>query len=111
MNPANKTTYSAKIGLMHVSDYGFSAGPRAWTTMVNYSENASKNRIHMGLYEWMLIPESDVSSNSFMMYQSGGVDVDNTYFGYGVRPVFNLISSINYSGGSGTSSDPITLSD
>lgn len=64
----------------------------------------------MGLYEWMLI-QSDVSSNSFMMYQSGGVDVDNTYFGYGVRPVFNLISSINYSGGSGTSSDPITLSD
>lgn len=65
----------------------------------------------MRLYEWMLTLESDVSSNFFMMYQGGGVDVDNTDFGYGVCPVFNLISSINYSGGFGTSSDPITLSD
>ena len=27
----NATTYSAKVGLMYASDYGFAAAPSAWT--------------------------------------------------------------------------------
>ena len=53
----NATTYSAKIGLMYVSDYGFAASPEAWTlTMSSYNNTTATNNnwMYMGLYEWTI---------------------------------------------------------
>ena len=53
----NATTYSAKIGLMYVSDYGFAASPDAWTlTMSSYNNTTATNNnwMYMGLYEWTI---------------------------------------------------------
>ena len=109
----NKTEYSAKIGLMYVSDYGFAAAPSAWTTQLSsYNGEAIKNVnwMYMGLYEWTISRYADYSYNAFLVNYSGNVNdrgVGNLAFG--VRPVFNLSSSVNYVSGSGTAADPIVV--
>ena len=58
----NATTYSAKIGLMYVSDYGFAASPDAWTlTMSSYNNTTATNNnwMYMGLYEWTISRNAD----------------------------------------------------
>ena len=111
----NKTEYSAKIGLMYASDYGFAAAPSAWTTnLFDYDGAAIKsvNWMYMGLYEWTISRNADYSNYAFSVSNTGYVNYDNVgNFAYGVRPVFNLSSSVNYVSGSGTAADPIRLTD
>ena len=106
----NATTYSAKIGLMYVSDYGFAASPDAWTlTMSSYNNTTATNNnwMYMGLYEWTI---SRVAGNS---YDAFGVNhdgfVNHSVNLTGVRASFNLESSVSYVSGSGSMSDPIVI--
>ena len=109
----NATTYSAKIGLMYVSDYGFAASPDAWTlTMSSYNNTTATNNnwMYMGLYEWTISRFADVSDVAFLVYSDGFVsygDVVNDNFG--VRASFSLESSVSYVSGSGSMSDPIVI--
>ncbi len=104
----NATEYTAKIGLMYVSDYGFAADPSAWTTtLYNYDE--SVNWMYMGLPEWTISRRADYSNAVFYVHNSGLVSGDSVYYGYGVRPSFNLESSVTYKSGTGTQSDPIRI--
>ena len=109
----NATTYSAKVGLMYASDYGFAAAPSAWTTQLNsYNGEAIKNVnwMYMGLYEWTISRRADTSSIAFFVFNTGLVYYDRVgNLAYGVRPVFNLSSSVNYVSGSGTAADPIVV--
>ena len=109
----NKTEYSAKIGLMYASDYGFAAAPSAWTTnLYDYDGGAIKNVnwMYMGLFEWTISRTADDLHSMFDVYNAGGVLTGYAVVAYGVRPVFFLTLSVNYSSGSGTSSDPIRIS-
>ena len=64
----------------------------------------------MGLYEWTISRDADDSSNAFNVNNTGYVDSNNVgNDAYGVRPVFNLSSSVNYASGSGTAADPILV--
>ena len=112
----NATEYSAKIGLMYVSDYGFGADPSAWTTTlynydgsVNGSTIRSLNWMHMGYYEWTISRRAGSSSSAFRVYYDGRVDGYNVSSSYAVRPSFNLESSITYVSGSGSASDPMVI--
>ena len=112
----NATEYSAKIGLMYVSDYGFGADPSAWTTTlynydgsVNGSTIRSLNWMHMGYYEWTISRDADLSYDAFFVYDDGYVNDYRVYINNAVRPSFNLESSITYASGSGTQSDPIRI--
>ena len=61
-NNSSSTTYSAKIGLMYVSDYGYAASPANWTkTLNNYANNTNRNNnwMYMGLAEWTITRGSD----------------------------------------------------
>ena len=111
----NATEYSGKIGLMYASDYGFAAAPSAWTTQLSsYNGDAIKNVnwMYMGLVEWTISRIADDSSAAFYVYYDGHVDGRLVgYDAYGVRPVFNLSSSVKFSSGDGTSSNPIRLAD
>ena len=117
VNPSENTTYDAKIGLMYVSDYGFAASPSAWTTTLNnYDVNDAKgtsiktiNWMYMGYYDWMISRDSDNSSSAFYVISIGYVSNDFVSYGIGVRPSFNLSSSITYVSGSGSMSDPILI--
>ena len=115
--PAENTTYDAKIGLMYVSDYGFAASPSAWTTtLYNYDGNDAKgtsiktiNWMYMGYYDWMVSRTSDRSYNAFVVIYTGSVNGGNVRIARGVRPSFNLLSSITYVSGSGSAVDPILI--
>ena len=108
----NATTYSAKIGLMYVSDYGFAASPDAWTlTMSSYNNTTATNNnwMYMGLYEWTISRDADSSHFAFTVGNDGDVDDDVMDYSYGVRASFNLESSVSYVSGSGSMSDPIVI--
>ena len=114
----NATDYSAKVGLMYVSDYMYAAPQDKWT-LVGYNFNdASKdyraatsvNWMYMGLHEWTISRPADYSDGAFIVDPTGNVgnyDVGN--FAFGVRPVFYLTSSVNYASGSGSAADPIVV--
>ena len=115
--PAENTIYDAKIGLMYVTDYGFAASPSAWTTTLNnYDGNDAKgtsiktiNWMYMGYYDWMISRDYDSSYDAFYVYGSGFVNYDYVNHDFGVRPSFNLSSSITYVSGSGSAVDPILI--
>ena len=84
----NATTYSAKIGLMYVSDYGFAASPDAWTlTMSSYNNTTATNNnwMYMGLYEWTISRNAGYSDNAFSVGNDGNVDIDRVNYNNGVR--------------------------
>ena len=115
----NKTEFSAKIGLMYVSDYMYAAPQDKWTLVGNGSETAeadyrtatSVNWMYMGLLEWTISRNVDGSDYAFIVFYTGNVYYNNYVGGsaYGVRPVFSLTSSVNYASGSGTAADPILV--
>ena len=108
----NATTYSAKIGLMYVSDYGFAASPDAWTlTMSSYNNTTATNNnwMYMGLYEWTISRNADISDSAFSVDSVGDVYDDYVDGDLGVRASFNLESSVSYVSGSGSMSDPIVI--
>ena len=112
----NKTEYSAKIGLMYVSDYMYAAPQDKWTLVGNHSSGndyrtaTSVNWMYMGLHEWTISRYSDTSNNAFYVNNAGPVSFSNVGDdAFGVRPVFSLTSSVNYASGSGTAADPIRI--
>ena len=110
----NATTYSAKIGLMYASDYGFAASPSAWSTVLNkynLSNIISNNWMYMGLFEWTISRMSVFNSTAFYVYYSGFVyNIDGEVNrGKAVRASFNLESSVKYVSGIGSMSDPIRI--
>ena len=108
---ASITTHDAKIGLMYVSDYAFAADQSGWTTKLSsYKSNKSKDWLFLGYTEWTISRNSNTTASVF--YVNGGSgDVENIYVAnsYGVRPSFNLESTVAYVSGSGSMSDPIRV--
>ena len=117
VGPAENTTYDAKIVLMYISDYSFAASLSAWTkTLFNYNGNDENgtpiktiNWMYMGYSEWTISRESNYSYNAFYVLSDGYVYSIMVSNNYGVRPSFNLSSSITYKSGSGSMSDPILI--
>ena len=115
---ASSTTYDAKIGLMYVSDYYYGASPNAWTLVGYNSSDATKdyraatstNWLFLGSAEWTISRDSDYSNYAFYVYDDGYVNYKYVNdFSYGVRPSFNLESSVKYVSGSGSMSDPVRV--
>ena len=111
-----KTEYNAKIGLMYVSDYGYAASSTYWS-YPGYNDDATKdyrvattsNWIYMGLQEFTISRGANQTNLVFSISFDGSV-LGNGVSGHaGVRPVFNLESSVAYVSGSGTQSDPIRI--
>ena len=123
---ASSTTYEAKIGLMYVSDYYYSASPSAWT-LVGYNESdatkdyraaTSTNWLYLGSVEewseewsgeWTISRDSDFADCAFIVYSAGWVNSDSVLKTGAFRPSFNLDSSVKYVSGSGSMSDPVRV--
>ena len=113
---ASTTTYDAKIGLMYVSDYYYSASPSAWT-LVGYNSDYTKsyasakgeNWLYGGGWDWTISRTSDNSDNAFYVDSDGYVGYNYVDFDCGVRPSFSLLSSTTYVSGSGSMSDPVRI--
>ena len=113
---ASTTTYDAKIGLMYVSDYYYSASPSAWT-LVGYNSDYTKsyasakgeNWLYGGGWDWTISRDSGNSSRAFYVYGDGSVSSNYVDYNIGVRPSFSLLSSTTYVSGSGSMSDPVRI--
>ena len=114
---ASTTTYDAKIGLMYVSDYYYSASPSAWT-LVGYNSDYTKsyasakgeNWLYGGGWDWTISRNSVDSSIAFYVSRDGLVDISYVRNSVsGVRPSFSLLSSTTYVSGSGSMSDPVRI--
>lgn len=79
----NQTTIiNAKIGLIYISDYGFSASPSSWATILssyNNSNITAVNWMHMGLYEWTISRRSDYTPHSLSIHSDDRADVSDVY--------------------------------
>ena len=113
---ASTTTYDAKIGLMYVSDYYYSASPSAWT-LVGYNSDYTKsyasakgeNWLYGGGWDWTISRNSDYSDRAFLVSYRGNVNYRYVNSYGGVRPSFSLLSSTTYVSGSGSMSDPVRI--
>ena len=115
---ASSTTYDAKIGLMYVSDYYYSASPSDWTLVgynirdstKDYRAATGNNWMYMGYTEWTISRDSVSSNYAFTVFINGNVsNYVGTDSSIGVRPSFNLESSVKYVSGSGSKSNPIRI--
>ena len=114
---ASTTIIDKKIGLMYVSDYGFAASPSAWTkilgdydgTDANGTSIKTINWMYMGYNEWTISRHSDNTNSAFFVNSTGNVLGSNVRSDLGVRPSFNLESSVKYVSGSGSMSDPVRV--
>mgnify|MGYP006936113966 CR=1 FL=1 len=114
---ASTTTYDAKIGLMYVSDYYYSASPSAWT-LVGYNSDYTKsyasakgeNWLYGGGWDWTISRFSDYSYTALYVTSYGYVNYSIVHNSFnGVRPSFSLLSSTTYVSGSGSMSDPVRI--
>ena len=113
---ASTTTYDAKIGLMYVSDYYYSASPSAWT-LVGYNSDYTKsyasakgeNWLYGGGWDWTISRNSGNSNTAFFVSRDGYVYSNRVNGNNGVRPSFSLLSSTTYVSGSGSMSDPVRI--
>ena len=115
---ASSTTYGAKIGLMYVTDYYYSASPSAWTLVGYNKSDATKdysaaktiNWLYLGSKEWTISRVSDETFSAFIVDGRGHVFSYSVNFSnYAVRPSFNLDSTVTYVSGSGSMSDPVRI--
>ena len=110
-NSSSSITYSASIGLMYVSDYGFAASNSYWTTsLYDYDDAARNNWLRLGSNEWTITRYSGSSNIAFRIYSSGYVNETGTVnYSFAVRPTFYLNSDVQYESGSGTQTDPFRI--
>ena len=113
---ASTTTYDAKIGLMYVSDYYYSASPSAWTLVGNDSDatkdyrfSKGENWLYGGGWDWTISRNSGASDYASRVRHNGHVDYYYVNSHFGARPSFSLLSSTTYVSGSGSMSDPVRI--
>ena len=114
---ASGTIVDKKIGLMYVTDYYYSASPSAWILVGYNSSDATKdysaakttNWLYLGSSEWTISRYSNISLNAFTVNSTGYVHYNIVSDPTGVRPSFNLESSVKYVSGSGSMSDPVRV--
>lgn len=105
------TTYSAKIGLMYVNDYGYAAYPTAWTSdLWMYGDVTANNWLYSGLGEWTISRDASSTYNTHFIHDDGYVTNPGVhYYDYDARPAFYLNANVERASGTGTQSDPYRI--
>lgn len=104
LNTNENNLHNAKIGMMYVSDYAYSASKERWADYIATSK-----------YPWMFVGEEwtmlSVSDGGKIYIDNGSSfsRADSTNIAKISRPVFYLNSNILYDKGTGTSDNPIRL--
>ena len=118
------TYWVGKIGLMYPSDYGYATSGGTTTDrssclakeMYNwdsssYSDCKNNDYLYNSSYRWTITPLSSYSYGVFYVNTTGYVDGnDANYSNNSVSPVLYLKSTVQITGGEGTSENPFTLS-
>mgnify|MGYP004610193459 CR=1 FL=1 len=109
----NPNNLVGKLGLMYASDYGYAASDECKQTLNNYNNTTCKNNnwLFKSNNEWILPQSANDSGAVFYFYSGGGVSCNYRAGGwqFAVRPGLYLKSSVQITGGSGTSTEPYVL--
>ena len=118
------TYWIGKIGLMYPSDYGYATSGGTTTNRASclakeiYNWNSSsysdcKNNDYLynsSLYQWTLTPISSLSNGVFYLNATGRVNLNYAHYSnLSASPVLYLKSTVEITGGEGTSENPYTL--
>lgn len=115
LNPIENVLYEAKIGLPYMSDFFYTAEQKYWTELVrddinntnDYRKFEKELWINLGLIEWSITPDK---SNGQVIFQYKRVFSGTGAFdGRLIRPTFYLDTTVNYSSGDGSKSNPIRI--
>ena len=118
-------TWTGKVGLMYLSDYGYATSGgdttdrttclntslRSWDDS-SLSDCKNNDWLFNSSYQWTLSPNATRSNADFALYvdSGGNVGFNIASNSYAVRPVVYLTSNVKISSGSGSESDPFELS-
>ena len=104
-------TVSGKVGLMTASDYGY-ATSSSYHSVVMSNKNASRtseNWLGGQAYEWTSIQGVDYTVFALYIDDTGVLKEDNAHYGYAVRPVVYLDSSVYIISGDGSITNPYQI--
>ena len=117
------TTWTGKIGLMYLSDYGYATSGgtskdraaclakelRNWNSS-DFSDCKGNNYLlDTNNWQWTLAPHSAYAGDVFLVYADGGVGFDVAGNAYAVRPTLFLKSNTMVKSGTGEKNNPYTL--
>ena len=109
------TEWLGKIALMYVSDYMY-AGDLSKCSKDGYNWNTDQTNCrdtswlrNTSTAQWTLTPDSSGSNISFYVEASGYVNHLSLVFSCASHPVLYLASTVEITGGEGTSENPFTL--
>ena len=112
----HSTEWTGKIALMYPSDYMY-AGDLSKCSKDGYYWNTDQTNCrdtswlrNTSNYQWTLSPDSSDSSGVFLVGDSGLVGRYIVPLSSASRPVLYLSSTVEITGGDGTSENPFTLS-
>ena len=106
---------TAKVGLMHASDYGYSVKNSSCnhssTSLGSYSKTACGGSAWLlkNGFEWTLSPYSGYAAYVFYFHADADVSYNYAFGGYDARPVLYLNSNVYYLSGTGTITDPFQI--
>ena len=115
---SNPNSWTGKLGLMYLSDYGYASDVCKTKALYNSSSsndlracNTTNWLYNIKVNEWLLPQGASNSLYAFYVRSVGDAGYNGGVGGYqlAVRPVLYLTSSVQITGGNGTSSSPYTL--
>ena len=101
---STRSSVSGRVGLMNVSDYFYAGTENSNTTVQN-------NWLYVLGNEWTMSPYSGNLSDpaSFYISNNGSSGGAGNYYGYAIRPVVYLDSSVYIISGDGTEANPYQI--
>ncbi len=96
---------NAKIGLMHISDYGYAASTNYYASNITGAANWLNNNQST----WFMTRNSSSNDTQYYLTNTGTINIVSVSSSNQVRPTFYLNSSVKIAGGTGTSSDPYRI--
>ena len=106
------TTWTGNVGLMYLSDYLYSSNLDSCTSGAGWWDNpgcADTSWLFDSQFEWFLTPDSRDSCYGFFLESLGCVGSNSVTISLASRPVLYLASTVEITGGDGTSGNPFTL--
>ena len=110
-NGSNPNNWVGKLSLMYASDYGYAVSDECTQTLFYYDNATCKNNnwLFNSSTQWIL-PQYVSDIGVFFLSSSLSVSlISVSRPQFAVRPVLYLISSVQITGGEGTSANPYTL--
>lgn len=101
----NNTRINTQVSLLYASDYAYATD----TSNYNGHITGSNNWLNNGTNYWTASRVNTSNNQFFYISSSGNLAIGNVAETYQIRPVFSLVSTVRFVGGTGSSTDPYRI--